>query len=148
MKLGKKLEVTDIKERLKLLIDGEVFLCLSDSVIKYDDSDTNPFRIITGQADISLFSSCNGMGQDWYYPAKTYIINGVELEDNRLSYEEAYNSVSFFVSSAISRNCSTKRAWSDFVSSDIRDMCDSGLIHSTREAAIAHRNAMIKVIEQ
>lgn len=145
MKLGKKLEVTDKKERLKLLIDGEVFYTKLKSKIHYDDrkisEGLSPFRL-KGQ---HLFGS---LDVAWYYLVKTYTINGVELEDNRLSYEESCNSEFIYIASAGLNDYYKRDSISGWSVNAMERMCDRSLVHSTKESAIAHTKAMIKVAEQ
>lgn len=149
MKLGKKLEVTDIKERLKMLIDGEVFLLKDGSHVFFDESDfeegIHPFRNA-----LSGSNSCNAslaMDLGWYYPANTYTINGVELEDNRLSYEEIVNINSVFISDPTFEDMVDVISIEGLSERVVKHLCDNSLVHSDSEAAIAHTKAMVRVEE-
>ena len=140
MKLGKKLEVSGDKEIIKLLVDGAVFYSQygCDLVFRNNQVMYNTHFVASSTLDISDY--------DWYYPAKTYTINGVELVDERLSYEEAIKSKWVYFSSTMSvplyENCHQP----DMKSKEyMQQLCDFNLVHSTQKAAILHTQSMIQV---
>tara|TARA_R110000851_G_scaffold187318_1_gene337171 strand:+ start:61264 stop:61698 length:435 start_codon:yes stop_codon:yes gene_type:complete len=144
MKLGKKLEATAAQKAL-LLEQGEVLNGLNGVEYYYDETITSCFRARNsngGSVPIQrewLF--------DWYYPAKTYTINGVELVDERVKIESIldYVGTGYFVSSIyqpIGWHKTTRER------SDLNQyLCSISMVHYTKEAAIAHAKAMIKVTE-
>lgn len=144
MKLGKKLEVTDIKERLKLLIDGEVFYTKEGNKIEYMHErftkGDSPFTVSIGCAPEPLKGIVH---VDWYYPAKTYTINGVELVDERVLVDELFKGP-YFVPNLINRDMFVESNKPGF---DPMIAFSRGLVFRTKEAAIAHAKAMIQVTE-
>jgi hypothetical protein len=139
VKLGNKLEVTDIKERMKLLIDGEVFTDDSGFLIYYED-----FGFCF---DGPVFEDLNEKTalKNWYYPAKTYTINGVELVDERIDYVEAKKRSGIFVSDIENTSMYKYLRAEETNDSYLVTMCIKSLVHFRKEAAIAHTKAMIRV---
>ena len=138
MKIGKKLEITDIKERLKLLIDGEVFYTDDGRKISMDNRAT--FMVNNSY----IRDKVKVLREDWYYPAKTYKINGVELVDERVTDHPMSINPSYYIPAIFE---------SDFYYSiyyghrDFDEALARGLVFKTKEAAIAHAQAMIRVEE-
>ena len=127
----KKLETTDFKERLKRLIDGETFLCDQGGLIRFNPGTQTFMHGITtfyGVGDIVIFG-------DWYYPPKTYTINGIELEDNRVKRHATLGD--YYMSSTEHRSMYKN------VNCPAGHVIDRGLVHTTKESAIAHAKAMM-----
>ena len=79
MKLGKKLDVTDVTVRLKLLIDGAEFYT-NKGIKLWFDRDT--YKFMCGK--VFMHNDKSLVLDDWYYPPKEYTINGVTLTDERV----------------------------------------------------------------
>ena len=143
--LGKKLEVTDIKERMKLLIDGEVFYGNGDAKWYFDSTlhvDENPFRY----SDCERWEPINKTwDSDWYYPAKTYTINGVELVDERMTSSEFKELGEGYLCEAMDIEGGDHVSMASTLLFEMESACEKSLMHHTKEAAIAHTKAMIKV---
>lgn len=135
MKLGEKLKVTDIKERMKLLIDGEVFYSTDEERIEFAN-----FMFYVG-GDIFDQVGEQYLNDNWYYPAKTYTINGVELIDERYVYGNVKKIKVVYISDPIRDDLYYAATFCDVYSGK----CERSLVHRTKEAAIAHAKAMIRV---
>tara|TARA_R110000850_G_scaffold269167_3_gene401031 strand:- start:1415 stop:1852 length:438 start_codon:yes stop_codon:yes gene_type:complete len=142
IKLGKKLKVTDIKERMKLLIDGEVFYTVAGGKIEFESSNKN----FMFDEEHFCHVDDESLNDHWFCPAKTYTINGVELVDERFAGIDLESSRDGYISNP---SCSEyyKEATYDkaYDKIAIELLMTRNLVHRTKEAAIAHTQAMIKV---
>lgn len=144
MKLGKKLDVTDIYKRLKLLIDGQQFNTVRGENIRFSES-SYAFMLNTTQfSHLETSILCD----DWYYPPKEYTINGVTLTDERVFPPALIEGQTYYVSATSHHN----HAFGvEFLHEEnletMRCHAAESLLHYTEEAAIAHTNAMIMVSE-
>lgn len=143
LKLGKKVEIKERKELIKLLVDGEILhsrcgvrAAFVGTQVRYDytkaSSDTNNDPI-----------TC----LDWYYEAeKTYTINSAKLVDKRLRYKEAVESDCIYFSSPMSASLYEICNQPNMQNKEyMQQLCDFSLVHSTQEAAVLHTAAIIRV---
>ena len=147
MKLGDKLEVTDLQERLKLLIDGEVFYTSESWSILFSDrylsKGESPFRVKSKNVSepAELLTS---LKQDWYYPAKTYKVGDTELTDTRVNSTNIHNYKSVFVIDLLESGLVVQHKSQDLRSARILLLANRDLIHSTKEGGVAHGEALLK----
>ena len=142
-RLGDKLDVPDIKDRIKLLVDGQTFFSKDGRIIVMND-----FRLTYGEYHFSEVRKCILL-QDWYYPALTYTINGVELTDNRVT-QISKNYKEYYVSDCLDKNYfsyanSTYANSNGNTSKSLERLIKRSLLHNTKEAAVLHAKAIMRV---
>jgi len=144
MKIGKQLKDTNYTEKLNLLLNKEVFLTGTGQLIYYSQyhflKSEPPFRITTEPYKVLGQETCplNTTQFKWFYPAKTYFIGNVELEDLRLTFAACPSAGKVYVADptyeklcfSIEVECSDE--------GNLRLMCERNLVHKTEEAAITH----------
>lgn len=137
-RLGDKLDVPDIKDRIKLLVDGQTFFSKDGRIIVMND-----FRLTYGQYHFSEVRKCILL-QNWYYPAPTYTINGVELTDNRIKEVKPNDKGGYMA------DCCQSSYFTHYRNTDnnivyLKEIAKRNLLHKTQEAAVLHAKAIMKV---
>lgn len=140
MLLGKKLEVTDMKGRLKLLVDGQTFVTKTGEIIGIDSEYTFTY------GDTYFYDvRKNILLGDWYHPTLNYLVNGVELPDLRVTDQDNLEIISeVYISSTEHQNGFKALKDIAFYSKTyIKYVLKNDLIHRSPEAAASHTSALI-----